>query len=96
MKQQVNPVVMAVCIGVVLAIALFFGIRALSPAAPSDGPAPAAAGKATAPPVPGAADSQAGPEPATKMARPAEINGHAVPKNVPYDYMQKPVQGGNQ
>jgi hypothetical protein len=34
----------------------------------------------------------------TLSNKPAEINGHAVPNNVPYDYMQKSTQapGGSQ
>jgi len=69
MKQQVNPVVMGVCIVVVLAIVVFFGMRSLNPPAPVEK-------KTTADPN-----------------KPAEINGHAVPNGVPYDYMQKQAQG---
>ncbi len=71
MKQQVNPVVTAVCVVVVLVILIFFGMRALSPPAPSGGnTAPAAANK------------------------PAMINGHPVPNNVPYQYYTEHMGNG--
>jgi hypothetical protein len=71
MKQKVNPVVMAVCIVVVLAVVIVVGMRTLNP------PAPVAA------------------KPKPVSDKPAEINGHAVPNGVPYEYYQRmQKQGG--
>lgn len=64
MKQSVSPVVAGMCVAAIVVVALFVGIRALSPARPS---------------VPHNA--------AQRPPKPAEINGHKVPNNVPWDYM---------
>lgn len=46
--------------------------------------------KIASPPAP-----SEGPRPTAAATRPTEINGHAVPNNVPADYMQKPVNQGS-
>lgn len=88
MKQKVNPVVIVACVVVGLAALVYFGVKAMSPPAPVDAPKSALGGG-----VSGGASGTAASAPAQ---RPTQINGQDVPKNVPVDYMQKPVEGRGQ